>query len=122
MTVMNTFEYLIWGIGLVAAGAAGAATAAAGLAQVEIGIQVETHSGEVDFYPFCLFHEIFVHNKFVAFDIVGIVGIFRLIQSHGKGGAASAAGIEKNSDRGGFFPLEIVIDLRFGRISQLNHW
>ena len=82
---------------------------------------MESHAGEINFNGFGLFHELFVHNEFKAFNFKVIVTVFRLIQSHCKGGPASAAGVKKNPNGGGFFPLEIVIDLRFRSISQLNH-
>ena len=106
---------------LVAAGTAGTAAAASGRTEFDIGIQVESHAGEIDFYFFSLNHEFFVNDKLKAFYVKLVISVFRLIQSHCKRWAPSAAGIEKNSDRGGFTPLEVIIDLRFCRICQLNH-
>ena len=106
---------------LLAAGSAGTATGAAALPQIDIGIQVETHTGKVDFNGAGLFHELFVHAEFQTLDFKVVITVFRLIQSHCKGRAASAAGVQKDPNGGGFFPLEIVIDLRFRSISQLNH-
>lgn len=105
----------------VTTGAAGTAAAAARCPKIHIGIQGEPHACEINLYAFSLLHKLFVHNKFMSFHIKGIIRVFRLIQSHGKGRSPSAAGIEKNPDRGGFLPLKIVINLRFGRICQFNH-
>lgn len=83
---------------------------------------MKSHPGKVDFNNFGFFHKLFVNNKFKPFNIKGIICIFWLVQSHSKRWAASATGIEKNSYGSRFFPLKIVIDLRFGRICQVNHF
>lgn len=105
----------------VSAGATGTAAATARCSQVHIGIQVKTHTCKIYLNTFSLFHEIFVHNKSVSIHIIGIIRVFRLIQSHGKRWSPSAAGIEKDPDRSRFLSLEILINLRFGRICQFNH-
>jgi hypothetical protein len=107
---------------LVSAGAGRTATGASTLSQIDIGVEMETHPGEINFDIFGFFHKLFINNKFMSFNIKCIVCIFGLIQSHGKRRAASAAGVEKNPDGSGFSSLEIIIDLRFCRIRQFNHW
>ncbi len=105
----------------LAAGAAGAPAAAAALPKIHIGVKVKSHTGEVnlDFFSFC--HKVFIDNKLKSFNFKRIICIFKLIQSHCKRWAASAAGVKKNSNGGRFFPLEVIVDLRFSRISQFNH-
>ena len=82
---------------------------------------MEPHPGKIDFNGAGLRHKLFVYDKFKTLYFEVIIAFFRLIQSHGKGRTASAAGVQKNPNGSRLFPLKIVIDLRFRSISQLNH-
>jgi len=62
-----------------------------------------------------LFHERFVHDKLVIPDVIDVISVSRLIQSHRKGRAASAAFVKKNPDGLNLPVLEIFTDLLLGR-------
>lgn len=54
------------------------------------------------------FHKFFIYDIAEAVNLIDVVCVFRLIQSHGQGRTGSPALIEENSNGARFFPSKIV--------------
>ena len=76
---------------------------------------------KINFDWLCLFIELFIHDKLKTIYIVDIVRIFRLIQSHCQGGAASATLVQKDPNRRHFLAVKILSYLLCSCFCNFNH-
>jgi len=98
-----------------AAGTAAAGTEVDGTVDLE-SVLLEIHLDGVHFL-----HEILVDHVSESLDFIHVIGVFRLIQSHGQRGAASAALVEKDPYGCNVFAFEVLGDLLGCRFSYLDH-
>jgi len=103
----------------LSAGACSAALAAS--TQYDAGRDTESHFLKIHLDWCRFFQKILINNILISIHIINIIRIFRLIQSHGKGRAASSAFIQKDPNRRHCFILEIVSDLFCRHFSNFNH-
>jgi hypothetical protein len=89
--------------------------------ELEVGADPEPVSHEVDFDGFDLLEKIFVQNELKPVHVEYIIGVFRLIQSHCQGWAASPTLVQKNANGRNLLVLEILGNLLMSGWSDLNH-
>ena len=107
-------------LGRAAASLRTAAAAGTG-AEVNAAVEFEAIHGKIYFDGLDFFQKIFVNNVFETIDIIDLIGVFRLIQSHGKSRAASPAFVEKDPNRRNFLAFEIFFNLFGCCRSYLDH-
>jgi hypothetical protein len=110
---------------LTSGGAAGTRRAAAGTSaagtEVDGTVDLESVLLKIHLDGLHFLHEIFVDHVGESLDFIHVIGVFRLIQSHGQRRAASAALVEKDPNRGNVFAFEVFGDLLGRRWGNLNH-
>jgi hypothetical protein len=79
-TVLLFFNFARYA-GLAAAGTRRSATRATA-AEIYAGVDFKSISHEIDCNWRGFFIKFFVHDEFETVDFIGIIGVFRLIQSH----------------------------------------
>jgi hypothetical protein len=99
---------------------AAARTTGAG-AKIHTAIEFETIHMEIDFDGLRFFEKCFVDDIFVTVNLVLLIGIIGLIQSHGQARSASAAFVQENPDGLNLFVAEICGDLLSGRGCNFEH-
>ena len=112
-------QFTVW-LGWAAATFRAAASTSTG-AEVNAAVEFETIHGKIYFDGLYFFQEIFVNDVFETFNVINLIGVFRLIQSHGQSRAASPAFIEKDPDGRDFLALEIFFNLFSCRCRYLDH-
>ena len=98
----------------------GSATGAAGT-EIDTAVELEAHGRKIDFNRLGFLQKFRIDKVLKAIDLKDAVGVLRLIQSHGQGRTASAAGVEKNSDRGNLFVFKVRGNLFGRRRGYFNH-
>jgi hypothetical protein len=111
------------GVGSAAAAGPGGSAAGATAAGTEIhgAVDFESVLVKIDLDGLHLLHEAFVDHVGESFDFEHVVSVFRLIQSHGQRGAASASLVEKNPDGRNVFAFEVFGDLLCRRRGYFDH-
>lgn len=100
-----------------------AAASACGIAGAEVDARINFKpvSQKIDFYGLRFLIELFFHDKLKTIYIEHIIVVFRLIQSHCQGRAASTACIQKDPNRCDLFAIKVFLNL-FGRFfSDFHH-
>jgi hypothetical protein len=82
--------------------------------EFDVGIDFKPVSQKIDLYGLRFLIKFFVNDKLETIYIEHIIVVFGLIQSHGKGRAASTACIQKDADRRDLFAIKVFLNL-FGR-------
>lgn len=101
--------------------AARAATAIGVGTELHAGAYLKTIAEKINFNRLCFFIKIFFHDKLNSIDIVNVIRVLRLIQSHCQRGAASAALVQKDPDRRNFLAVKIFSYLLISCFCNFNH-
>jgi hypothetical protein len=103
-----------------AAGPVAVAAAAAG-AEIDARVDAETISHEIDADGFGLLVKILIDYKLKAVHVEYIVGVARLVQSHGQGRPPSSAFVQEDANGLNFLVLEVFRDLVVSRRGNFYH-
>jgi hypothetical protein len=99
---------------------AAAGTTRAG-AKIDAAIEFETVHLEIHLDGLRFFKKCFVDDVFITVNLVLLIRVIGLIQSHGQAGSASAALVQENPDGLNLFVTEICGDLLSSRCCNFEH-
>jgi hypothetical protein len=108
---------------LLLIGTAGPVTTAtpAGRAEIDAGVDAEPIAHEINADGFGFLIKFFVDDKLETVDVENIVGVARLIQSHGQRRPSSSAFVQKNTNRLNVLVLKVFRNLLMSRRGDFYH-
>jgi hypothetical protein len=89
--------------------------------KINAAIKFKSMHMEIDFDGLRFFKKCFVNDEFMTVNLVFLIGIIGLIQSHGQAGPASTAFVQENPDGLHLFVAKICGDLLSGRGCNFKH-
>jgi hypothetical protein len=97
-----------------------AATAAAG-AEIDAGVDSEAIAHEIDADGFGFLVKILIDDELETVHVEYIIGVARLVQSHGQGRPPSSAFVQKDANGLNFLVFKVFRDLVMSRRGNFYH-